>query len=81
VGFALWVDREIAWAAGTVEYRALGAAVISRTDLFRARDFQRDVRPPGFADPSFAGYFASLGQVNEYLSKSRRKVRVKLRGG
>jgi hypothetical protein len=77
VGYALWVDREVAWAAGTVEYRALGAAVISRTDLFRALDFHRDLRPPEFSDPSFTGYFASLGHVNDYLSAGRRKVGVK----
>lgn len=74
MGYALWVDREVAWAAGTVEYRALGAAVISNTDLFRATDFKRDLRPPAFSDPSFAGYFASLGHANRYLSKRRGKV-------
>jgi hypothetical protein len=77
VGFALWVDRQVAWAAGTVEYRAVGAAVISRTDLFRSADFHRNLTPPEFSDPSFAGYFASLGQVNEFLSNARRKVKVK----
>ena len=69
MGFALWVDRDVAWAEGTYEYRALGAAVISCTDLFRAADFKRERRAPG--DGSFVGYFASLGQVNEYLGKRR----------
>jgi hypothetical protein len=77
VGYALWVDREVAWAAGTVEYRALGAAVISNTDLFRSTDFKRDLRPPTFSDPTFAGYFASLGHVNHYLNKARGKVKAK----
>ena len=69
MGFALWVDRDVAWAEGTYEYRALGAAVISCTDLFQSSDFKRERRAPG--DGSFVGYFASLGQVNEYLGKRR----------
>jgi hypothetical protein len=77
VGYALWVDREVAWAAGTVEYRALGAAVISNTDLFRAADFKRDLKPPTFSDPTFAGYFASLGHINLHLSAARRKIKAK----
>lgn len=72
MGFVLWVDREVAWAAGTYEYRPSGVAVISNTDLFRAGDFRRSRRPPPDTDPSFVGYFASLGDVNEYL-KDRRK--------
>lgn len=72
MGFALWLDREIAWAEGTYEYRALGAAVIARTDLFRAADFKRDRHAPALRDDSFIGYFASLGDVNEYLRRQRR---------
>ena len=73
----MWVDREVAWAAGTVEYRALGAAVISNTDLFRSSDFHPYLKPPAFSDPTFAGYFASLGQVNQYLSDDRGKAKPK----
>ena len=77
MGYALWVDREIAWAAGTVEYRALGAAVISNTDLFHSSDFKSSLKPPTFSDPTFAGYFASLGHANQYLTKRRRKAKTR----
>jgi hypothetical protein len=73
LGFALWIEPELAWAAGTYEYRALGVAVISNTDLFRPADFRRDRKPPPLAGPAFAGYFASLGQVNEALRRGRLK--------
>ncbi len=71
MGFALWLEGETAWAEGTHEYRPMGAAVISVTDLFRARDFdpRRPLRrEPG---PDFAGYFASLVEVNDYLLHKR----------
>jgi len=71
MGFALWIEKELAWAAGTYEYRPFGAAVISRTDLFRQRDFDVDRKPPPLGDVSFAGYFASLGDVNAYLKAVR----------
>ena len=71
MGFSLWIDDDQAWAAGTYEYRAMGIAVISNTDLFRPADFRRDRR----RRPSFMarhiGYFASLGAVNRYLSLNR----------
>ena len=70
MGFALWTDRDLAWAAGTSEYRAMGAAVVSNTDLFRAADFRNNRRPP-VSSLTFAGHFASLGQVNSYLRRSR----------
>ena len=72
MGFALWIGSEVAWAAGTYEYRALGAAVISNTQLFRERDFARTRRPPEPSDPSFAGYFASIGHLNQHLLARRR---------
>jgi len=68
----LWIDDELAWAAGTYEYRALGAAVISRTDLFWAGDFRRDRSAPPASDASFVGNFASLGHVNECLNRAQR---------
>ena len=70
MGFTLWTDGDLAWAAGTYEYRAMGAAVVSATDLFRAADFRATRRPPA-ALLSFAGNFASLGQINDYLVKAR----------
>lgn len=49
----------------------MGSAVISATDLFRARDF--DPRRPGTKDrrDDFAGFFASLVDLNHYLQRSR----------
>jgi hypothetical protein len=72
VGFYLWLDRDLAWAQGTYEYRPMGTAVIAATDLFRRRDFdaRRKVQAPRSAE--FAGQFASLGHLNATL-KDRRK--------
>jgi hypothetical protein len=78
MGFALWTDAGLAWAAGTSEYRAMGAAVVSDTDLFRTADFRPRVGqalPPA----TFVGHFASLGQINDYLTK-RRKLPVQRAG-
>jgi hypothetical protein len=71
MGFYLWTDDQLAWAQGTYEYRPMGTAVISRTDLFRRRDFS--ARQPARAPKSarFAGQFASLGQLNQRLRESR----------
>jgi hypothetical protein len=70
MGFYLWVDDELAWAQGTYEYRPMGTAVISASDLFRRRDFdpRRKVRAPA----GFVGQFASLGHLNAQLQKRRR---------
>ncbi len=70
MGFALWVDCDLAWAAGTSEYRAMGAAVVSRTDLFRAADFRASQRVPTAL--SVAGHFASFGQINAWLIEQRK---------
>lgn len=72
MGFYLWLDDELAWAQGTYEYRPMGAAVISRSDLFRRKDFtaRRQPQPPRTAD--YVGQFASLGHLNTHL-KSRRQ--------
>jgi len=72
LGFAVWTDADVVWAAGTSEYRAMGAAVISVTDLFRAADFRPSRRPP-VAALRYAGHFASIGQINEYLRRVRRE--------
>lgn len=65
------MDDDVVWAEGTHEYRPMGAAVIAATDLFRVRDFQ--ARRPMRADRGrdFAGYFASLGELNDYLLRKR----------
>lgn len=75
MGFYLWLDGDSAWAQGTYEYRAMGAAVIARTDLFRRGDFQAARRPRPGAGAEFAGQFASLGHVNEQLEKRRKSGR------
>ena len=73
MGFYLWVDEQLAWAQGTYEYRPMGGAVISKSDLFRRRDFsaRRPPLPPRTA--RFAGQFASLGHLNQHLLSSRKR--------
>ena len=51
----------------------MGAAVISITDQFRLRDFNRRLRCPGRLSNSFVGFFGSLEEVNRYL-RSRRNT-------
>ena len=71
MGFFLWLDDDLAWAQGTYEYRPMGTAVISSSDLFRRRDFDpRRKRRPS-VDAAFEGQFASLGHVNAYLEARR----------
>jgi hypothetical protein len=76
MGFALWIDTvdRVAWAQGTHEYRPLGAAAIAVTDQFRHRDFHRMRRCPAHVRNSFAGFFGSLEEVNQYL-RSAPKVK------
>ncbi|MBS1859270.1 MAG: hypothetical protein JST11_28100 [Acidobacteria bacterium] len=75
MGFYLWLDGDSAWAQGTYEYRAMGAAVIARTDLFRRGDFAATRRPGPGPAAEFAGQFASLGHVNQQLEKRRKSAR------
>lgn len=77
MGFYLWMDRELAWAQGTYEYRPMGAAVIASSDLFRRRDFsaRRPPVPPRTAE--FVGQFASLGHLNAHLKQRRSRSRGK----
>lgn len=72
MGFYLWLDGDLAWAQGTYEYRAMGTAVISATDLFRRRDFDPKRRPPRSA--ALIGQFASLGHMNLHLQTTGRRV-------
>jgi len=73
VGFGLWIDGEerLAWARGTHEYRPMGAAVVAVTDQFRPGDFRCGRRLPVRLSNSFAGFFGSLEEVNEYLRRAR----------
>jgi hypothetical protein len=71
MGFALWTADGLAWAQGTHEYRPMGAAVISTTDLFRTRDFsQRKSLPEEGAE--YVGLFASIVDLNDWLVRRRR---------
>ena len=69
MGYELWIDRDLAWARGTYEYRPMGAAVIAASDLFRARDFHP--RPGVPASGEYLGQFASVGAVNAELQRRR----------
>jgi hypothetical protein len=76
MGFYLWFDGELAWAQGTYEYRPMGTAVISASDLFRRRDFDpRRKSPTRHNNAEFAGQFASIGHLNAQLRKRRRTGR------
>lgn len=78
MGFYLWMDGELAWAQGTYEYRPMGAAVISSSDLFCRRDFSARRKAPRWAE--YVGQFASIGHLNQELVKRRRPA-VKKRAG
>jgi len=71
MGFYLWIDRDLAWAQGTYEYRPMGTAVICASDLFRRRDFKPRLKAP--RDARYLGQFASIGHINAELVKRRRK--------
>ncbi len=73
MGFALWVDGDTAIAQGTHEYRPMGCAVIAAGSVFTARDFARRRAAPSRMDPRFAGLFASLGEMNDWLGKRVRR--------
>ncbi len=79
MGFALWIDRDTLWAAGTHEYRPMGAAVVGTGSAFTTRDFRRYLQAPPRYDPRFAGLFASLGELNDFLRRhTRRRTRSRL---
>lgn len=71
MGFALWMEKELAWAQGTHEYRPMGTAVIGSRTLFAARDFRPSLRAPSRSHDSYIGLFASIGEMNDYLRRSR----------
>ena len=79
MGFALWVESETAWAQGTHEYRPMGAAVIGVRGVFSPRDFRPLAKAPARTEPSFSGHFASLGQMNQFLARFRRRSQEKRR--
>jgi hypothetical protein len=75
MGFALWIDGDTLWAAGTHEYRPMGAAVVGAGSCFTSRDFRRYLQAPPRYDPRFAGLFASLGELNDFLRHRTRRRR------
>jgi len=79
MGFALWIDGDLAWAQGLHEYRPMGVAVIAATDRFRTRDFDRRRPAPPLADAAYAGLFASVGDLNSGLrERSVHKLRRRI---
>jgi hypothetical protein len=50
----------------------MGAAVIALTDRFRPRDFSARRAAPSRDHTSYAGLYASLGEVNTRLAAIRR---------
>jgi hypothetical protein len=77
MAFALWLDGETAWAAGTHEYRPMGVAVVAATDVFRSRDFAAGRRAPVGGAACFHGLFPSLAEVNAYLEGRRSQGKQK----
>lgn len=73
MGFALWIDGEIAVAQGTHEYRPMGVAVVGVNCVFAPRDFGRRRRAPSRMEASFVGLFASLGEMNDFLGARKRR--------
>ena len=76
MGFALWMEPDVAWAQGTHEYKPMGAAVVARSDLFRGRDFSPWRKPPSRRDSSYVGLFGSLEDLNLYMRKGWRRDRL-----
>jgi hypothetical protein len=76
MGFALYLADDLAWCQGRHEYQPMGTSVVSRTDLFRDRDFVRFRRLPPPAQASYRGLFASLGEVNAFLRLQRAPMPV-----
>ena len=77
MGFALWMNDEVAVAQGTHEYRPMGIAVVSITDIFTPRDFRPLERAKDRTDESFVGLFASLNHVNRFLRRNRSQPNEK----
>ncbi|MCC6857449.1 MAG: hypothetical protein IT158_02755 [Bryobacterales bacterium] len=77
MGFAVWLDGDLAWAKGTHEYRPMGVAVIAASDLFAARDFSPRRKPPSGNRAVPYGLFASLGEVNGWLIRRRSGSRLR----
>lgn len=79
MGFALWIQDDLAYAQGTHEYRPMGAAVIGVRNVFSPRDFSRRRRAPARMDPSLVGLFASLGEMNDWLKRRSQHKKINSR--
>jgi len=79
VGYALWIDGNLAYAQGTHEYRPMGVAVIAVTDLFRRRDFDPRRKPPAprRSPTAYTGLFASLADLNHFLRSQARQKKLR----
>jgi|GEM_PF-2436943 len=73
MGYALWIDGDLAWAEGAHEYRAWGTAVVSARTGFRLRDFRRRVGKRERRGEPFVGLFPSLEELNYYLRTRQRR--------
>ncbi len=71
MGFALYRKDFVLWAAGTHEYRPMGVAAIAVTDLFRPKDFHPAMKAPPEKEVEFVGFFASIVDLNYYLTQQR----------
>jgi hypothetical protein len=71
MGYALYRKDRVLWAAGTHEYRPMGVAAIAATDLFRPRDFKPAIKAPPEKEVEFLGLFASIVDLNDYLTRQR----------
>jgi hypothetical protein len=71
MGYALYRKDKILLAAGTHEYRPMGVAAIAVTDLFRPRDFKPAILAPRDKETEFLGFFASIVDLNDYLTRIR----------
>jgi hypothetical protein len=71
MGFGLWTSGGLAWAQGKHEYKPMGTAVISTTDLFRQRDFHPARRVPE-ERAEYVGLFASIVDLNSWLERHRK---------
>lgn len=69
MGFAVWRQGPLVYCQGTHEYRPMGEAVAHEDGLFTARDFRQKRSGWVRGGEGFVGYFASLGEVNDYLRK------------
>ena len=79
MGYALWIDGNLAYAQGTHEYRPMGVAVIAVTDLFRRSDFDPARKPPSprRSGTAYTGLYASLADLNHYLRSQARQKKLR----